>query len=145
MLLRNLIGALLCLVILSGCSKEPVASDDGKTDSVKQGDTGVAMTPDELFKKADVPRYPGSEVPEGKSKITNTSSESRYEIHMLTTDSVDQVAEFYKVKLKLDRKGNSSASDMMGMTPKGELTQIKIEAKGGKTEIQAVSVDEHKT
>lgn len=103
------------------------------------------MSKAELATKADIPIYPGATVPEGQSKVTSSSAETRYEIDMVTPDSVDKVARFYKDKLHLDRQGSSGTADMMGVTPKGELARIKIESKGGKTTIQAVSVDEPKT
>ena len=140
------ITILLPLLFLGGCIGDTKPADS-KGATAKTGITptnGVAMSKDELSAKADIPLYPGAEVPEGQSKVTPTSVETRYEINMYTSDSVDKVADFYKDKLHMDKQGTSSSANLLGMTPKGELAKITVEAKDGKTHIQAVAVDEKK-
>jgi len=133
-------------LVALGCYKDSSSPSTEKATTKADGvpSNGIAMSQSELSAKADIPIYPGSEVPEGQSKVTPADLETRYELNMVTSDSVDKVAEFYKAKLKLDKRGTSTSADMMGVTPKGELAQIKIETQSGKTHIQAISVDEKK-
>ena len=134
-------------LVLVGCSKETHEAASASQDNSKAGipANGLAMSKEELAAKADIPLYPGATVPEGQSKVTPSGAETRYEINMFTNDPVDKVAQFYKSKMKIDRLGNSTSADMMGMTSKGELAKIKIEVKDGKTHIQAITVEEKKS
>ena len=132
---------LVLLGVMIGCTKAPAPDAASKTDSAKEVQ-GIAMAPSELFKKAEFPQYPGSDLPEGKSGITSAGSQTRYELHMTTTDSIQKVVDYYKSKLKVDQKGTAQAVDMLGMTPKGKLVQIKLGLSKGSTTIQAVVIDE---
>ncbi len=143
--------AIVC-VFASGCYRDEPG--DLKANASKAEDkgnpqreipeNGIAMSKNDLAAKADIPLYPGSITPEGLSKIVPSSTGTKYEINMTTSDPVSKVADFYQAKLHLDKQGASNAIDMFGMTPKGLLAKIKIGTKNGKTEIQAVSIDEKK-
>lgn len=145
MLARQVFVPFLALLTLLGCSRDSSVEKPATSMSKAIPENGIAMSKDELAAKADIPLYPGADVPEGQSKVTPLSTETRYEINMFTGDPVSKVEAFYKDKLRVDKQGSNTAIDMMGMTPKGELAQIKIETKNGKTHIQAVSVDEKKS
>jgi len=143
----------LFLVCLAGCYREADAPDVKKASSgsspsssalTPEQQNGIAMSPTELVAKADIPLYPGADMPEGKSSVINLSSESKYELNMVTTDSVEKVASFYKDKLHLDFKSVAGGTNLMGMSPKGLLVIIDVTTEAGKTHIKARSVEEKK-
>jgi len=134
-----------------GCSREPEPSATtgastagttaGGTDNLALNGSKAETTPflsaTDMAEKADIALYPGAHVPDGKSNIRSASGTTRYEIKMVTDDSVEKVVKYYEGKLvKAERM--TEAGNVMGMTPKGYFAGITAVSSGGKTEITAV-------
>ncbi|AIE86947.1 hypothetical protein OP10G_3579 [Fimbriimonas ginsengisoli Gsoil 348] len=95
------------------------------------------MTPTEMAAKADVPLYPSSDAPDGKSNVKETDKESRYELIMTTADAPDKVLAFYRGKLQNAQKGMGG---IMGSSPKGNSVTVTAAPEAGKTSIHVIAI-----
>ncbi len=138
-------------LLVLGCSRDPGIADS-KDLSTKETtaniplaggkpEEGELLSPTELAAKADVPLYPGAELPDGKSNVRSDQGSSRYEILMSSPDPVDKILKFYGQKLqKAERM--PGGDNLMGMTPKGHYASVKVVRGEDKTDITVVVNDE---
>jgi hypothetical protein len=133
-------AALLPIVLVTGCSSPPAKPDLAAKTSP------VIMSPEELLQKADLEQYPGSSMPEGKSSVSVKGEETRVEVVMLTSDSVQKVIDFYKKAVshpEVTGKGDRQA--LLGTTEHQGFARIFAVRKKAQTEIQAVTLTTQST
>lgn len=127
--MRRLLPFVL-LATLVGCSQDSPSTPTKPTEPL-----GELATPQDLAKRADVPIYPGSSMPENRSNIKRDGPEARYEIVLLTSDKPEKVIAFYKEKLP---KGQVVGTQYMPLTPKGNFASITASPEGSLTKISIV-------
>ena len=126
------------LLVLTGCGS---TEDGAKAPKPKAALSDVSIGPEQMAAKEGIPLYPGSQAPSGESTITPGASETRYELVMVTPDSIGKVADFYKRKIAgLDGKVTGETADFMGMTAVKIPVHITMGVKAGKTVVRAAAV-----
>jgi hypothetical protein len=134
------LAALMCAA-LTGCTRDPAVTTRSEQEHEHTPD-GIVESPEALAAKADILIYPESKLPEGESNVRTDGKQTRYEIVMLTPDSVQQVEEYYWREAKLEAISADKGRRLLGLTPKGHYAKVEIIAEDKGTRIVAVTVQD---
>lgn len=136
---------LFCVLLLgaAGCETGGTAKPQIAAKST-EAPANVEMSAEEMAKKEGIPIYPGSQTPSGESSVTSGAGETRYELVMVTSDSINKVADFYRQKIAgLDGKVTGDTADFMGMAGTNIPVHITAGVRNGKTNIRAAAILEN--
>lgn len=127
---------LVAALLIVGCEgRKPVVSPE-------QHANATIESAEELAAAADIPLYPGAQLPEGRSNIKTLDKETRYEIIMTTADDPAKVQMYYEREAKVSKIPDTGS--LMGLSSKGHFLKLDIARKGDETTITAVAVKEMK-
>ena len=105
------------------------------------GNVDTSSNPADIAKNLSVDLYPGAEIKKEGTATATMFGVSTVSVNLETSDSVDQVASFYKPKFP---NANVSTCDTSHCTivsnDKNGMTTITIQGDGGRTRIQIATV-----
>lgn len=92
--------------------------------------------------QADIPIYPGATFPNGVTKAPAKDSNGKLHVYlvMTTKDPAEKVLDFYKGKGQMEVTKEAKASQVMGVTPKGNMAIIKVATGASETTIDISSI-----
>lgn len=129
------------LAALFGCSETQKPSESPQVEKAPiPADTG--LSPEKVALQADIPIYPGATFPNGVTKAPAKDSNGKLHVYlvMTTKDPAEKVLDFYKGKGQMEVTKEAKASQVMGVTPKGNMAIIKVATGASETTIDISSI-----